>query len=75
MVTLRGVHNMTIEEAADSLQKHLTLNPEDEGIFCVSHNGTALIVSVNFIYRVEDVTKLNGQWEGFPIIRGRVSCW
>ena len=66
---------MTIEEAAESLQKHLTANPEDEGIFCVSHNGSELVVRVGFIYRVEDVKKLNGIWEGFPIKMGRVSCW
>ena len=66
---------MTIDEAAESLQKHLTSDPEDEGIFCVSHNGSKLIVRVWFVYRVEDVQKLNGVWEGFPVSMGRVSCW
>lgn len=66
---------MKIEEAAESLQKHLTSNPDDKEVFCVRHDGASLVVTVSFIYRVEDVAKLNGQWEGFPVRFGRVSCW
>lgn len=68
---------MTIEEAAVSLQKHLDgSNGEDAGVFCVFPNqGGGLSVNVNFIYRVKDIEKLGGIWEGFSVSVPRRSCW
>lgn len=62
---------MTIQEATESLVKHLN----DEEAFYVRHDGTSIIVTVNWIYRLPEVQKLNGVWEGFPVTMGRVSCW
>jgi hypothetical protein len=72
---------MTIEEAVESLKAKLNTNQgqEDEGIFIVRHDGTSILVDVEYIYRVEDVKKLGDTWEGFPLICGggktRISCW
>lgn len=67
---------MTIQEANESLQKHLNgPNNEDEGVFQVYNDGTNLLVNVEYIYRLDDVNNL-GQWEGYPVKVGRkVSCW
>ena len=62
---------MTIDEAVKKLEEHLG----DPEVFSVRHDGVKIIVDVNFIYRVEDVTQLGGTWEGYPISTGRRSCW
>lgn len=62
---------MTIEEAVESLSKHL----DDPEVFQVSVDGQRIRVEVGFIYRVEDVERLNGMWEGFQVYVGRRSCW
>jgi hypothetical protein len=70
-----------IDEAVVSLTKRLNCaaGMEDEGVFCVRHDGKDIIVDVNFIYRLKDVTDLGGSWEGYHVVtgqgRGRVSCW
>jgi hypothetical protein len=88
----KGKRTMLIEEAAESLRKHLNhdtpLGEEgvfkvrivgytplgEEGVFKVRIVGGTLMVDV-VIYRVKDVTALNGQWEGYPVSVGRKSCW
>ena len=66
---------MTIEEAAESLQKHLISDPEDVGVFCVYVNQSGgLSVNVNFIYRTAEVEAIK-EWEGFSVSVGRRSCW
>ena len=66
---------MTIQEAAESLQKHLDKNGEDAGVFCVyPDGGTHLTVNVEFIYRVAEVEAIK-EWEGFPVYVARRSCW
>lgn len=62
---------MTIDEAVTKLAEHLG----DPEVFNIRHNGSVIIVDVNFIYRVKDVTDLGGTWEGFPVSTGRRSCW
>jgi hypothetical protein len=62
---------MTIDEAVATLSKHLG----EPDVFYIRHNGTAIIVDVVFIYRMEDVDRLHGVWQGFPIQVGRRSCW
>ena len=72
---------MTIDQAVESLKTKLNAGPgqEDEEVFIVRHDGTSLLVDVNFIYRVEDVKKLGDTWEGYPLVCGggksRISCW
>ncbi len=63
--------SMTIEEAAASLMQHLG----DPEVFTVNVRNGTLVVDVNFVYRTEDVTKLGGNWNGFPVTTGRRSCW
>lgn len=65
---------MTIEEAAESLQNHLTSNPDDVGVFCVYPTEGKLRVDVNWIYKVPEVEPIK-EWEGFPVYVGRRSCW
>ncbi len=62
---------MNIEKAVETLQQHLG----EPDVFVVRHNGKEIVVDVNFIYRIEDVQALNGQWEGFRVCIGRRSCW
>jgi hypothetical protein len=62
---------MNIDEAVAKLVKHL----DDSEAFTVRHNGSNIIVDVNFIYRVKEVQALGDSWEGFPISTGRRSCW
>ncbi len=62
---------MTIDEAVISLQAR----PGEPDIFQVRHNGTTIIVDVQLIYRVKEVTDLGPNWEGFPLSTGRKSCW
>lgn len=62
---------MTIDEAVTKLAEHLG----DPEVFNIRHDGKVITVSVNFIYRVQEVKALNGVWEGFPVTTGRISCW
>jgi hypothetical protein len=62
---------MSIDEAVEKLEKHLN----DSEAFVIKHNGKAITVNVNFIYRVKEVTDLGGTWEGYPLSTGRRSCW
>ncbi len=66
---------MTIDEACQKLREHLG----DDEVFIVTHDGSSIKVTVNFIYRLSEVTDLQGTWEGYPVNppgnRGRVSCW
>lgn len=66
---------MSIDEAVVKLQAHLG----DPEVFHVRADGSDIVVDVNFIYRLKEVTALGGVWEGYPVItgkgRGRVSCW
>lgn len=62
---------MTIEEAVESLAKHLG----DVPIFWVRHVDGVIIVDVHYIHRVKEVTDLGGIWEGYPVRVAHRSCW
>lgn len=59
---------MTLDQAVASLSAKLG----EPDVFSVSHNGSEIVVRVNFVYRAKEVPD---QWEGFRVTRGRVSCW
>lgn len=62
---------MKIQEAAESLAKHLN----DPETFIISVENDAIAVRINWIYRREEIDQLGGSWEGYPIVIPRVSCW
>ena len=66
---------MTPQEACESLRKHLTKNPDDEGIFNVYEVNGELVIYVEYIYRAPEAKAIGDSWEGYPVKIGRISCW